>query len=1155
MAALGACTSLSAATYITMNELTTVAAVNALYPYMSVTPGAAPVVGSGTSDVAALEAGFTLAGEFVNTATGTAPGNVPTGYVAPVAEINTLGDAMANCVNSGGGVANDGTGCGNFFKMTTPTSGTAPVDTVGALLNLAKNPALNTSGLYASASPTSPFQPQLPAQPVDFSVALTPVGTLRISPSSIGFGSVTEGTNPAAVPVTIYNSSATAVTISSIGIMGTGAGSFSDTTTCGATLGAGASCTVQVSAYLTTTGLQSAALVVTSSGTGSPQSVGLSATGVAPVTGGTLSIPSSIPNWTVSNTYQDVTLTNAGATPIAFTASVGTSNFSVVGNSCSGVIAASSTCTVTVASTTVAAYNGIVTAYTDTLTIRSNSTNSPNTLSLRSQNANTPVLSIGTTPPYSSVFGSVTVGSSQSGTFYLNPVHPGYGGSSTNSIGGANPGDFSAPDCSATVSGDGLFGGCTGYLQCVQGSNGYSGCGGTLKFTPTTAGPRSAKLYLNGTYQYFPLSGTGVAAPLLTLSPSSLTFASTPTGGTTALQVAVLTASSSAAAAINSISITGTNAGDFAETTICPATLSAGAYCTIQVTFSPTGMGARSATLMVNGTLSTTLSGTGLTASTGPVTVSPATLFFGAAAQQQMVTLTNAGNDPLGIASIKFGTSNYTETDNCGSSLSGQSVCNIYVTAISASGNYTDTMTITDSTGTQTVSLLTAGAYMYSNQYGVEYLNDYGGYDSKDTKEAQFQEDYFLSQNGSQAVVGGTITFMNPNAALSQGGFGTFTGNGVTSFGCSQNNSPCNVDIYFEATSLGWQYDYGTDNGGKGYFLSVFGVNYGTPTILTTPMALGYGSAVVGQSSQLTLTVYNAALSGNPNSSTQVPFTYSGVTFSGPNAADFSLASTTCSTLSSVLSICTVKVQFTPQAAGVRTATVTISGSGTSSSALLTGTAYTVLPVMNYPAPTVSPTSLTFANTTVGNSANPQTVTVTMPYNHAATAVVSGAGFGLSGGTSCAQNASSCRFTVTFAPTAGGAATGTLTVTDSLTGAASTVALSGSGTAAGVPVVSLSSTSLTFIPRSVGTQSIAQTVTLTNTGTGSLVISAVTLGGTNPGDYAQTNNCVGTIAVNGTCTISVTNDPTFAGASSGTISVVSNAASSPNVIGLSGTGQ
>jgi hypothetical protein len=89
----------------------------------------------------------------------------------------------------------------------------------------------------------------------------------------------------------------------------------------------------------------------------------------------------------------------------------------------------------------------------------------------------------------------------------------------------------------------------------------------------------------------------------------------------------------------------------------------------------------------------------------------------------------------------------------------------------------------------------------------------------------------------------------------------------------------------------------------------------------------------------------------------------------------------------------------------------------------------------------------------------------------------------------------------------------------------------------------------------VGTQSIAQTVTLTNTGTGSLVISAVTLGGTNPGDYAQTNNCVGTIAVNGTCTISVTNDPTFAGASSGTISVVSNAASSPNVIGLSGTGQ
>ena len=82
IAALGSCNSLTSTTAINLNEVTTVAAVAALSPYMtSPTCTTAPTcIGSGTSDASALTAGFTLASQYANTATGTSPGTVPVSY-------------------------------------------------------------------------------------------------------------------------------------------------------------------------------------------------------------------------------------------------------------------------------------------------------------------------------------------------------------------------------------------------------------------------------------------------------------------------------------------------------------------------------------------------------------------------------------------------------------------------------------------------------------------------------------------------------------------------------------------------------------------------------------------------------------------------------------------------------------------------------------------------------------------------------------------------------------------------------------------------------------------------------------------------------------------------------------------------------------------
>jgi hypothetical protein len=159
MAALGPCTSLGAQTFIQINELTTVAAVVALQPYMT---GFA-AVGSGTSDAAALAQAFTLANELVGYSTGSSPGvGVPAGMAAPTPLLNTLADMLAACVNSGGGIANDGSSCGTLFQLTTlanpaatptvPAAPAVPTDTVGAMLNLAIDPSVSTAPLLKTVT-------------------------------------------------------------------------------------------------------------------------------------------------------------------------------------------------------------------------------------------------------------------------------------------------------------------------------------------------------------------------------------------------------------------------------------------------------------------------------------------------------------------------------------------------------------------------------------------------------------------------------------------------------------------------------------------------------------------------------------------------------------------------------------------------------------------------------------------------------------------------------------------------------------------------------------------------------------------------------------------------------------------------------------------
>jgi hypothetical protein len=201
MAALGQCGVVSAPSFpsIYVDEVTTVASVAALYPFMSAS-GSYASVASGSSDAAALTNAFTTVNEYVNLSTGTAPGSsLPSGYYASSNEVDSLANILAYCIDSTGGVSGSSTPCGSLFKLTTPVSGTPPSDTVGALIDILNNPGQNVGLLFNLIASQSPYQPADSAAPTSWALPILQV------PAAPTF-SLAQGTYTSAQTLTITDS-------------------------------------------------------------------------------------------------------------------------------------------------------------------------------------------------------------------------------------------------------------------------------------------------------------------------------------------------------------------------------------------------------------------------------------------------------------------------------------------------------------------------------------------------------------------------------------------------------------------------------------------------------------------------------------------------------------------------------------------------------------------------------------------------------------------------------------------------------------------------------------------------------------------------------------------------------------------------------------
>ncbi len=317
------------------------------------------------------------------------------------------------------------------------------------------------------------------------------------------------------------------------------------------------------------------------------------------------------------------------------------------------------------------------------------------------------------------------------------------------------------------------------------------------------------------------------------------------------------------------------------------------------------------------------------------------------------------------------------------------------------------------------------------------------------------------------------------------------------------------------------------------------------PAVFLPQPCANLGPQVVGKASKpKALTLQNSGSS---------PLNLTSIGLTGPAAGDYSQTNN-CGSSVPAGGSCTILVTFTPSVDGVRSAFVTITDNavGSPHNVALTGATKSAGSL------TVTPSSLVFGNLTVGTSSTPDPVSVT----NTGQVVVNITKIGITG-----QNAADfsqtnncpaslkpgagCQVNVTFNPKKKGIRSAALTLNDDAQGSPQSVSLSGKGVR---PMVTLQPSSLTFPAQNVGQSSQPQTVTLKNTGAGSLFITSIVITGANSTDFSQTNNCGGTVPPGTKCTIQTTFTPTGAGLRTASIAITDNAGNGLQNVPLQGTG-
>jgi len=394
---------------------------------------------------------------------------------------------------------------------------------------------------------------------------------------------------------------------------------------------------------------------------------------------------------------QSVTITSSGGAPVTFSSLVLTGDFTETDNCAGQTLAAGNTCSVQIvfAPTATSARSGQLTIYASV----------PGGQATVALNGTGTAAAAMVLTPLSLSFAATIVNQTAASQDI------------TISNTGGTSATLSAPVLSGNTGDFALYANTCGATLAPQ-----TGCTLSITFTPTASGARSATLSItdnagtaSAAIQTASISGVGNAPATDTLSALALSFPQQQIGTTSGSQTITLTNSGGVPLTLIAASV---SPGDFSVINACGNSLAAHATCAIKITFSPTAVGTRTATLTITDQFRyQTIGLTGIGIAGPGVSLTPVSLSFpptgvGLAALAQTLTLTNNGGLPLAVSGIAVSPGFAIALNPCTTTLAVNASCSLTIVfAPAAAGAVAGTLTFTDNaaSGVQTTTLSGTG--------------------------------------------------------------------------------------------------------------------------------------------------------------------------------------------------------------------------------------------------------------------------------------------------------------------------------------------------------------------------------------------------------------------------------------------------------------
>ncbi len=472
-------------------------------------------------------------------------------------------------------------------------------------------------------------------------------------------------------------------------------------------------------------------------------------------------------------------------------------------------------------------------------------------------------------------------------------------------------------------------------------------CVVSIQFKPPTANQFSAALTVAdnvaGSPQAVTIIGTGTNPPLtVTVSPATLTFASTNVGATTAAQAVTIKNTGTTAVTLTSETLTGTNASSYLISgNTCTSSLAVSATCIVSVEFKPTTTGTLTASLSVadNATgspQSVALSGIGASTSTFTVSLSPAALTFastavGVTTAAQVVTIKNTGTGTVSLTSETITGTNATSflksATTCGATLAAAASCTVSVTFKPlTTGALTGSLSVADNASGSPQTVALTGTGVTGTTPTVTVTPTTIAFPAQVLGTTSDAQTVTVKNTGTVAVTISSIALggTNPTAFLEIGSCGSTLAAGAS----------CSLYVAFQpATAVALTATLSiTDNAtGSPQKVTLTGTGTTAPVVKLSTTALAFGTVKSGTTSPAkVVTITNSG---------KAALSILGINLVGTSPSSFVELNSCTSTLAPSAS-CSVYVAFTPKAVGAVTATLSIVdlGSTTTQTVALSGT-------------------------------------------------------------------------------------------------------------------------------------------------------------------------------------------------------------------------